>query len=393
MRRLGAALCIGGVAIVAAAGCASTGGATGGVAPEADAAIDAPSDAGDASLGTLDDASSILDSGCATATAQVERDPIYMLVVLDGSGSMAEDGKWAAVVPALEAFIDDLESLKDVSFGVGLTVFSDSNDATGGVGPYTKVDVPIAFVDAAQAQKLHARLDGAEPKAQTPTLAVLEGQYPLVEQFTPGAPLLPGGKKVLVLMTDGVPYPDTGTQQPACIQAATDELAKAAPAGPVTTFAVGIGYTFPYDPTIYDPKFMAQLALAGGAPNQPCDPNETKWASNMCHFQITPVGGAGNVSQLEQDFLIAFDKIRAKVTSCELALDKSGIVDPSLVNVVFTDARNTSQVVPEDPTDGWTYDDPTNPTKVVLHGKSCNDLKANPSGSVEVVLGCKTIVK
>ena len=381
--------------LAAAAGAAQVSGcaAHGSVTPpfiENDTGVDAPGVTVDANLAPGDDASSILGSGCATAKAPIQRDPIYMLMVLDGSGSMLDDSKWAAIVPALEGFIDTLQSMKDTTFGLGLTIFSDSSDPTDG-GPYTKMDVPIAFVDDAQAVLLHQRLDVAVPKGQTPTLAVLTGQYPLVEAYVPTPPLkVGGGHKVLVLMTDGVPYPDTATQQPKCIQAAKDEFAKAAPVGPVTTFAVGIGHTFPYDPTVYDPMFMGQLALAGGAPNQPCAYFETKYAQNMCHFQITPVGGQ---TQIEQDLLIAFDKIRAKVTSCDLTLDTTGIIDPGLVNVVYTDPYNTQHVLEDDPSDGWTYDNPQAPTKVVLHGQACDDLKANPSGQVEVVLGCKTIVK
>jgi hypothetical protein len=158
------------------------------------------------------------------------------------------------------------------------------------------------------------------------------------------------------------------------------------------TFAIGIGYTFPYDPQTYDPLFMAQLALAGGTAKKDCLPYETEFPDNMCHFQITPSVSQG-ADQLEQAMLIAFDKIRATVTSCELTLDKTGLTDPSLVNVVFTDANNVESVVPEDPKDGWTYDNPTDPTKVILNGQSCQDMKDNPRGKVVVVLGCKTITK
>src|SRR5262249_14448515 len=141
------------------------------------------------------------------------------------SGSMSGDHKWAAIVPAVEAFVDDLATQNDVSFGLGLTVFSDSLDQTNGAGPYTKLDVPIAYVDATQATALHARLDPATPKNETPTYQVLSGQYPLLETFAPTAPLLPNGKKVLVFMTDGVPYPDAdGGAKPNSIQLAKDEL-------------------------------------------------------------------------------------------------------------------------------------------------------------------------
>ena len=376
-----------------AIGCAARGSPNVGFQLD-DAGADAslpPTDSGSFTPG--DEAGAIFGAGCATAKAPIVRDPIYMLIVLDGSLSMKEDTKWDAIVPAITEFINTLQSLHDRSFGLGLTIFSDTNDATHGNGPYDTIDVPIAYVDAPQAIALKIRLGLAQPSGQTPTYPVLSGQYSLLQKFVPTAPLLTEhGHKVLVLMTDGIPTPDTTTQQPKCIQAVKDAFALSAPEGPITTLAVGIGHTFPLDKTVYDPLFMAQLALAGGAPNEPCAPYEIRYETNMCHFQITPLPSS-DPTQLQLALMIAFDKIRSKVTSCELPLDKSGVVDPSLVNVLFTDAHNVERVVPEDATNGWTYDDPVSPTKVILHGKACQNLKDNPGGDVEVVLGCKTIVK
>src|SRR5207249_5410716 len=131
----------------------------------------------------------------------------------------------------------------------------------------------------------------------------------------------------------------------------------------------GIGDLTPYDPTTYDPTFMGAIAKAGGTAPAGCDPHETSNVSKMCHFQITP--GGKSAKQLEQDFLNAIDAIRGAVASCEFTLDKSGSngqnVDPTHVNVVYDDGNGGSSVIPEDPGSGWTYDDPTNPSKVILH--------------------------
>jgi hypothetical protein len=363
--------------------------------PPLDAAIPA-TDGGagvDVDLGRPGDAS-LFEGGCATGTARAIHDPIYMLFVVDGSGSMNADSKWAALVPALDLLIDDLLLQKDTSFAIGLTIFSDTNDVTLGKGPYATVDVPVAYVDSVQAAKLHARLDNAKPRYDTPTLAVLNGQFPVIESFVPAPPLVPGGKRVVAFMTDGVPYPDPNdTQKPLVVKLVGDEFAKVAPAGPITTVAVGIGYFLPYSPTTYDPTFMGNVALAGGVPNQPCYPEITQDPSQFCHFQVTPGGGA---FQLENEFRIAFDKIRSRVASCEFALEKAdggSPVEPDKANVVFTDDYNDQSIVPEDPQDGWTYDDANNPTKIILHGKSCAALKANVRGQVQVVLGCKTVVR
>src|SRR5262245_16827679 len=40
------------------------------------------------------DAAGFLEAGCAQATARAARQPVYMLIVLDGSGSMKDENKW-----------------------------------------------------------------------------------------------------------------------------------------------------------------------------------------------------------------------------------------------------------------------------------------------------------
>ena len=341
-------------------------------------------------------ASGLLGAGCANATAQAKRVPVYMLIVLDGSGSMVNANKWAAIVPALDAIFDDFEVRGDPAFGVGLTIFADANDPTiteKTAGPYDKMDVPVAFVDQAQHAALHARIDLTTPNLGTPTYEVLSGQYPLLEQLAPKPPLLADGKRVLVLMTDGVPDPDMPAGQnegPWSLKLAQTEFMKAAP-GPITTFAVGIG---PLDgtQTDYDPAFMGALAVAGGAPKQPCDPTEKTNPLNMCHFQITP--GGQTVDQLKEKFIEALTAIRTELLTCEYTLDKTGgVVDPTEVNVIYTSGAGTQSLLEEDPANGWTYDDPNAPTKVVLHGTTCDTVKADEYGNIEIVLGCKTITK
>src|SRR4051794_13905304 len=48
---------------------------------------------GDGGIGDFRDANDVLEAGCATATSSATRTPVYMLVVLDGSGSMDSDNK------------------------------------------------------------------------------------------------------------------------------------------------------------------------------------------------------------------------------------------------------------------------------------------------------------
>src|SRR5580704_2545862 len=96
----------------------------------------------DASVGTFggDDSGvstgTPLGAGCATASSEAKRQPVYLLFVLDGSGSMSQDNKWTAVVPALQSIFAQMASAGDTGIGAGLIVFSDTNDPTTGSGPY-----------------------------------------------------------------------------------------------------------------------------------------------------------------------------------------------------------------------------------------------------------------
>jgi hypothetical protein len=344
-----------------------------------------------------------LDGGCATATAAASRSPVYMLLVLDGSGSMNGDNKWTAAKDALDNVFDQIKTENDNSFGVGLNIFSDKNDATCGgptagntCGPYPLAnDVGIAFVDGAQNTKLKGRVDGTGPSGGTPTYAALSGGWGELEKFTPAAPLQAGGKKVLVIMTDGVPTNDKcagpdpfglglGGDPSICWNGAQTEVSKS-----ILTFVVGVGPFPSTNAQNYDPVFLGKLAQAGGASPAGCNPSETSNASKLCYFQITPNGKPA--TQLAQDFINAINAIRGQVASCEFNLQATGgQVDPNKVNVVYTDANGVEHVLVQDPQNGWTYDDPTNPTKVILHGTDCTEVKGDPKGKIKIVLGCAT---
>jgi len=341
--------------------------------------------------GSIDSGGNLFDASCATASAAASRQPVYMLIVLDGSGSMGQQNKWTAVVPALDSIFDDIRMSNDPSFAVGLTAFSDENDPTGGGGPYpSKKDVPIAFVDATQGAALHKRIDNENPLAGTPTNKALTGSYSELEAFTPSGVLQPNGKKVLVLITDGVPT-DSTTKQDVTLVAG--ELAKTPPAGPITTFVVGVG-NFPSNNTgNFDPAFLGQVAVAGGAAPAGCNPTENKTLANVCYFEIDPAAAA-SVSALTKSFVDAINTIRGQLASCTFTLDRpdGGAIDPAKVNVVYTSGTGAETVVGQDMSNGWTYDNPNDPTSVTLHGTSCDKLKADPKGKVSINIGCPTVV-
>ncbi len=344
--------------------------------------------------GGSSDGPSLGDSGCATATAQAQKTPVYMLFILDGSGSMGMNNKWPAATTALEAIFADMETQADPGVGVGLIVFSDTVDKTGGNGPYpeTGVDVPINFVGAAQDNAFKNRLSG-QPFNGTPTGTALKGGYGELETYTPMTPIPPGGQKVLVLITDGVPTDNCAQNggsytSNACVVEAAGELTKAAPAGPILTFVVGTGVYPSTDTTNFDPSFLGNLANAGGSGPKGCNPNENAaGATDLCYFEVDPT--VGNQTQTEQAFEAAINAIRGQVLSCTFPLNvnpEAGMLDPTKVNVTVD-----GTTVPQSSTDGWSYNNATNPTAIVFNGAACTSLKNDSSAKVEIVLGCQTI--
>ncbi len=340
-----------------------------------------------------------LGAGCATASSEAKRQPVYLLFVLDGSGSMNQDNKWTAVVPALQSIFSQMESAGDTGIGAGLIVFSDTNDPTTGSGPYpSSADVSVSLVDAAHQAALDKRLAGM-PQNGTPTHAALTGGYGELEAFAPAAPLQAGGKKVLVLITDGVPTDDcmsipllSSYSTNACVVLAGNELKAAAPKGPIDTFVIGVG-DFSAGSFFglggIDPSFLGNLAQAGGTGPSGCNPNETSSTSDLCYFEIDP-STAPTASQLQQKFETALNAIRGRVVSCTYPLQGSNLnnVDPTLVNVEVD-----GKTILQNATNGWTYDDPTSPTEIILHGAACTSAETNLTAKVSIVVGCATQTK
>jgi hypothetical protein len=339
----------------------------------------------------------LADSGCAKASASATRAPVYMMFVEDGSGSMRMDNKWAAVVPALEGLFMSFEN--DPGMAAGLIVFADTMDMTlnTGPGPYPEpgIDVPIGYVSAAQDMALNTRLSGM-PLSNTPTYYGLQGGYGELEAFTSMPPLQPNGAKVLVLITDGVPtdhycsISHAGTNYPMnpCVLMAAAEHMKAAPAGPILTFVIGVGAFPNTTQSDFDPAFLGNLAQAGGGAPVGCNPNETANVANVCFFEIDPTK-ATSAAQLQMNFTNALQAIRGQVLSCTFPLQSTGLgmLDPSKVNVDVD-----GMTVPQSSTNGWSYDNPSSPTAIVFNGPACTALKNDPSAKVSIVVGCATIM-
>lgn len=323
---------------------------------------------------------------CVSALPENGATAANLEIVLDGSGSMDSDNKWQAASAALDSIFADLARRNDPALAVGLLVFEDVDDPTQGSGPYpASIDVAPRVVDDAQLAALQKRL-ATQPSGGTPTALALEGAYRLLENYTAPPPMPKDARKVVVLLSDGVPNGGT-TEQQQCIALARAENQRA---DPIRTFAVGIG-PFPGGSQFsYDPTFMGNLAVAGGTPAFPgCNPS-AQVLSDVCHFQITPNGRP--VAEVTQDFVSAMNDIRGQLApACEFTLvGNVANADLSLTTVTWIDGAGAGHPVPRDPKrkNGWSYDDDNKPSHLSIFGDSCTSILGDARGHVDVRFTC-----
>lgn len=246
---------------------------------------------------------------------------------------------------------------------------------------YDVARVPIAALPG-NAGSLTSNIDGIAnppPEALTPTSAAVTGGLAYAKQF---ATANPTHAVVMVLATDGLPTRCTPYESSKIGQIA----ATAAGGTPtVKTFVIGV------------------FADAEKATAQP---NLDNIASGGGTGKALIVSTGGNVTA---DFQKALDQIRGAALPCEYKVPTptNGTADYDKVNVQYTPAGGgKATVLPQvkggaaacGSSIGWYYDvDPANgtPTKIILCPTTCNDVKAGSGAGakVDVLLGCKTIVK
>lgn len=226
----------------------------------------------------------------------------------------------------------------------------------------------------AAAASISSALSAHMPDGFTPTAPALRGA---VDAATAQAAANPGHVVVAVLATDGFPTECTPQDIPS-IAAIASSGTSAMPA--IKTFVIGVFSTAEQAQATTN---LNQIAAAAGTSNA---------------FVIS------TTSNVSTAFQTALNQIRGASLPCDYALPvpASGTPDYEQVNVQFTNGA-TSKIVPGtsglgacDPMlGGWYYDiDPKAgiPTRVVLCPKSCDVVKADASGQIDIVQGCATVI-
>ncbi len=318
------------------------------------------------------EAGAIAEEGCSSSSTKIERVPVVLEFLVDESTSMNNNGKWTAARQALLATFADMKKTAEPATFVGLHIYP-KNDKVA----------PQTLLDAAHYDRLVKAINYTPAAGgSTPTAAALITALDTVQEFVPPSNeglATAATKRYVVLFSDG--RPTDGYDK--CETLVADARAAQPPKRPIETFAVGIG-VFPSIDGDYDAAFMGRIAKAGGTAPAGCDPVSTDLAS-VCHFQITP----GNADATRLALIDAFNKIRALSASCEFSFTMTEYTDLENVKVTITDRNGNETSIPKDDVNGWSFDDPQNPKKIVVHGNACSATTGAPSGRVDVVIGCR----
>ncbi len=301
---------------------------------------------------------------CASSNAGIDALPIYLVFMVDKSGSMgSENGtnvlatKWTPAVAALKDFFADPTS---ANIHASLAFFQ-SNDACN-VASYATPKVAMTALPSAL---FGPALDAQSPAGNTPTRPAVEGAVQYAQSVATG--LTAGEKVAIVLVTDGDP---NDSCKPASTTTNT-AAAAATVAATIKTYVVGVGT-----------GAVNLDAIATGGGTAP-------------HIQVNTTSAATTSADLRT----AIGKIKKSVLTCDYALPPppaGKTIDVNAVNVNYTTAGATKTLpysaTCSDP-GGWHYDSVTTPTKIVMCPSICTTLQGDTvGGKIDIIFGCGTAV-
>lgn len=324
-------------------------------------------------------------SACVTETAAAALAPTNLVFMFDKSGSMGDPNqggdmstRWTPATTGVKEFFADAYSStvraslqffpQDDTYNPGDTEADDiAQECSYG---YATPKVPMA---PASDPAFPAAIDAMTPSGGTPTVPALKGGITYAATVKAAHP---DDKTAVVLVTDGQPgYYTQNTFVPGCTNNDVATASSIAAAGlandGVATYVIGVG-----------PKLdnLNQIAAAGGT-----------GAAMMVD--------TSNPASVKTSIMAALDSVRRREVTCEFSIPPapSGqVLNPFAVNVVLKRPDGSENVLSYSKdcsaAGGWRYDDPANPTRIVLCDGSCGEARAGSAGNVTLAFGCKTQV-
>jgi hypothetical protein len=338
---------------------------------------------------------------CATSEQAGVLLPANLLFVVDRSGSMncnppdgdaaanelcktepvkqdlARPSKWEITRDALMLTLANLGARSHIS--AGLSVFP-KPDPVQGCLVEAAPDVPIQKLDLTQLATLDTFLDGVAPSGDTPVAGATILSYSYLAEEIRQQNLT--GNTFVVLFTDGAE-----TCEPSYLERLVDRDAQNATLFDIRTFAIGA-------PGSEEGRsVLSALAFAGLTPRTAdCSHADSDVSLGNCHYDMTT----------SSDFAAELSSALGAITgdaslACEFDLPQNpegGAVDLEKVNVTFAPGLADEITVLRDDSScsesaqGWQYS--ADRSKIVLCGSICDQVRADISGQVRIVLGCPT---
>jgi hypothetical protein len=305
-------------------------------------------------------------AGCIDVGRQVLLAPLDLFLLLDVSGSMDYDYKWPGVKSALKSFIGNP---RFDGLGVGVQYFP--LVAQCRVDAYQAPAVPIGLLPG-NAARIGDSLNEQRMAGGTPTVPALEGATAYARSYLQ-LPANAGRKAAVVLATDGVPDQSCAGPAPgdAGLPNSLDNVVQvaltAANSSPqVRTFVIGVGSEL---------GALGQIAVAGGT------------------GKAVLVDVAANA---DVQFLAALTQIRRDALGCDFPVPFLQGINLGKGQVVFVPSDGAPHVfMPRldgvaacQKGQGWYFDDPLTPTKVVLCEASCDVVTQGRTGVLKVEFAC-----
>jgi hypothetical protein len=345
----------------------------------------APSSDGSAPLGDgsifvidPDSGGSSTDAGaCQSASANARIDTAYLAFAFDVSGSMGKGDeewhdrtlKWDPVVAATKAFFQDAMSR---GFSASLTFFPEGGgdeDVRCVDANYVVPDVPMTELPSPAFGTALDVIGAQDWRGGTPTLHVMNGVLQYVRQQRTTNP----GNYAVVLVTDGYPQdcPDNSIQS-------VVNVASAAAADQIPTYVIGVNNP-PISGAPDTVTNLGQIAVGGGTAQA---------------FIID----TGDPTQTTADFKAVVDQIRSVSVACTIAIPPPPTgkqFDKQKVRVIYAGNQGTTELGYDascQSASAWHYDNPDNPTQIVLCDGTCTAVQSDPTASLDVEFACEVVI-
>lgn len=378
-------LAIGTVVAVACSGSGTGGGSgsdSGSGGQAGNRGLFTPDDGGGSGDGSIEDKiKDLVGEGCAQETARGEAIPAVLMLLVDTSGSMGRNApgsgrsKWEVTHDALLEAVDNMPG----STAVGGVFYPGMDTSPGGPCFRERLAIPVLLLEEAGSThrgRIVQRLGEVDPEGGTPTHDAY--QYALGRLQDADVP----GDKYMVLITDGTPTFSLGcvgtgnVSDPVNPQPIIDEAASAF-SNNVRTFVIGS----PGSEGARDS--LSEIASQGGTAPPGCSDS----GPDFCHFDMTTEPDLGVALRG------ALEEITGQTVSCNYVIPTDEDVDPSKVNLVFTPGGGDPEEILRDPSDtgctsGWQYTN--NERQIQLCGDTCDRVRADPDGRIDLIFGCDT---